>query len=275
MDNEPFKVNYHSHTKRCGHAMGEDEDFVLSAMDNGYKIYGFSDYVMLPNRKQPGIRGSYEDDAQDYFSSIRSLEKEYANKIEIHLAFEAEWYYEEYASYYDSLLRNNILDYMILGQHCYLDRTSDEFVFYGEIFDKKEATKRYLADLIAGMKSHYFIYVAHPDLYMSWYKKWDDFAREVALTMIKVAKEENMILEINMGPSRWGERKEGPHGFEVAYPNEEFWHLVKRSDVPVIVGVDNHYPSELKDSPYDWVRAFLTRHELTPLDHLDLPFKKK
>ncbi len=275
MGNKPFKVNYHSHTKRCGHAMGEDEEFVLSAIDNGYRIYGFSDHVMLPNRTQQGMRGSYEDDAKNYFLSIRSLEKKYASKIEIHLAFEAEWYYEEYASYYDGLLKNHILDYMILGQHCYLDHARDKFVFYSEIYDKKEATKRYLADLIAGMKSHNFIYVAHPDLYLNWYKKWDDFAQKVAINIIKAAKEENVILEINMGPSRWGEKKASQYGFEVAYPNEEFWHLVRRGGVNTIVGVDNHYPRELKDSPYDWVRAFVSRHDLNPLNHLELPFTKK
>ena len=37
------KFNYHSHTKRCGHAIGEDEEYVLAAIANGYTKMGFSD----------------------------------------------------------------------------------------------------------------------------------------------------------------------------------------------------------------------------------------
>lgn len=274
MMNKPFKVNYHSHTKRCGHAIGEDEEYVLAAIAAGYKIYGFSDHVMLPNRTQKGMRGDYPSDALDYFSSVRALAENYKDKIEIHLAFEAEWYYELYASYYDELLKKGIVDYMILGQHCFFYPPMNRFVFYGDLVDEKEATKRYARDLIAGMKSHDFIYVAHPDLFMSWYPKWDDFSRAVAIDIIKAAKEEHMILEVNMGPSRWGIKTGNSLDFQVIYPNEQFWHLVKEEGVPCIVGVDNHRPYELKDSPYDWVRRFLKRHELTPLEKLELPFAK-
>ncbi len=273
MLNEPFKVNYHSHTKRCGHAEGEDEEFVLSAIKNGYKIYGFSDHVMLPGREQNGMRGSYEKDASDYFRSVRFLQEKYKNKIDIKLAFEAEWYYDAYAQYYDDLLRKGTVDYLIIGQHCYLDEDKNKIVFYGQLKDKKEATIKYMHDLIAGIKSGNFIYVAHPDLFMQWYGIWDDFAKDVALEIIKVAKEENMILELNMGPSRWGKRK-GEEDFEVFYPNEQFWYLVKEEGVSCIIGVDNHRPWELETSPYDWMRRFVKRHDLKPIENLNLPFKK-
>lgn len=273
MENKPFEVNYHSHTKRCGHAEGEDEEFVLSAIKNGYKIYGFSDHVMLPGIDQPGIRGNYEKYAEDYFKSIRSLQEKYKDQIEIHLAFEAEWYFEDYADYYDNLLRSGTLDYMILGQHCFLDKTSHSLIFYGQLQDKKQATRMYVYDLISGMKSHNFIYVAHPDLFMQWYGTWDSFAEKMSREIIEAAKEEHMILEINMGPSRWGKRTDG-EDFEVAYPNEQFWHLVKEYGVPCIIGVDNHRPWELETSPYDWVRRFVKRHDLNPLTSLNLPFHK-
>ena len=29
------KYNYHTHTKRCGHAVGEDEEYVIAAINNG------------------------------------------------------------------------------------------------------------------------------------------------------------------------------------------------------------------------------------------------
>ena len=273
MNNEPFKVNYHSHTKRCGHAEGEDEEFVLSAIKNGYQIYGFSDHIMLPGRPQPKMRGTYETDFEDYITSIRSLEEKYKDQIELHLAFEAEWYGEYYADYYDHLLKDGVVDYLIIGQHCFIDKVTDKITFYNQIKDKKEGTRMYLNDLIAGMHSGNFIYVAHPDLFMQWYGKWDEFTKEIAIKLIQAAKECGIIFELNMGPSRWGRLTEG-EDFEVYYPNEEFWYLVSKANIPCIVGIDNHRPWELDTSPYDWMRRFIKRHNLHPLERLELPFKK-
>ncbi len=275
MLNKPFKVNYHSHTKRCGHAEGEDEEYVLSAIENGYEVYGFSDHVMLPGREQKGMRGSYESCAQDYFESVRALKRKYEDKIEIHLAFEAEWYYDHYKRYYEDLLKKGIVEYLILGQHCFIDETTDRITFYGQLQDKKAAVRRYKNDLIAGMMSGDFIYVAHPDLFMQWYPYWDEFSKDIAVEIIKAAKELDMPLELNMGPSRWGERSGNGKDFEVCYPNEDFWHLLAKEGMKCIVGVDNHRPSELADSPYDWMRRFIERHSLHPLERLDLPNKKK
>lgn len=273
MNNEPFKANYHSHTKRCGHAEGEDEEFVLSAIKNGFEVYGFSDHIMLPNREQNRMRGSYEKDFDDYVSSIRSLEEKYKNQIEIHLAFEAEWYGDYYAEYYDHLLKDGIVDYLIIGQHCFIDKDLDKIIFYAQLKDKKEATRMYLKDLTSGIRSGNFVYVAHPDLFMQWYGKWDEFAKEIATELIKVAKETGIIFELNMGPSRWGRTTSG-EDFEVFYPNEEFWYLVSEANIPCIVGIDNHRPWELDTTPYDWMRRFIKRHNLHPLERLNLPFKK-
>ena len=38
-------TNYHTHTTRCLHATGSDEEFVLSAIKGGYQELGFSDHT--------------------------------------------------------------------------------------------------------------------------------------------------------------------------------------------------------------------------------------
>ena len=40
-----MKTNYHTHTTRCMHATGSDEDYVLSAIKGGYQELGFSDHT--------------------------------------------------------------------------------------------------------------------------------------------------------------------------------------------------------------------------------------
>ena len=48
--------NYHSHTERCGHAVGSDEAYVKEAIRNGYRYMGFSDHAPYRNGDAPGER---------------------------------------------------------------------------------------------------------------------------------------------------------------------------------------------------------------------------
>ena len=36
-----IRNNYHTHTYRCGHAIGTDEEYVLAAIEKGFKENGF------------------------------------------------------------------------------------------------------------------------------------------------------------------------------------------------------------------------------------------
>jgi len=272
MKDEPLGYTYHSHTKRCGHAVGEDEDYVKKAVEGHYQILGFSDHVMLPYDAQPGMRGDFSL-APGYFKSVRDLQGKYQKQLQIYLAFEAEWYYDRYASYYHDLLAKGTVDYLLLGQHCFHD--GNGIVFYAHLSDKNEATRIYTRDLIAGMRSGNFIYVAHPDHFMLWNQNWNSVCEECAHQIIDAAKELNMILEVNMGPSRWGRRNKIGQEIEVAYPCPEFWDLVAQSGVRVIVGVDDHDPNELLNSPFDWVRGFVQKRSLNYIDRLSLPFSAK
>ena len=77
-----FKKNYHTHTFRCNHAIGTDEEYVHEAIAGGFDTLGFSDHVMLPSFSEPNVRGEYIM-SQDYYDSINKLKKIYKDRIEI------------------------------------------------------------------------------------------------------------------------------------------------------------------------------------------------
>ena len=52
----PIKANYHSHSFRCGHAFGTDEEYVQGAIKAELATMGFSDHVILPGIHQYGMR---------------------------------------------------------------------------------------------------------------------------------------------------------------------------------------------------------------------------
>ena len=71
--------NLHSHTSRCGHASGLDEEYVLKAIQCGFKVMGFSDHVMLPGHPQERIRGPHSE-LKSYIESVRHLQKKYKGR---------------------------------------------------------------------------------------------------------------------------------------------------------------------------------------------------
>ena len=88
-----IKCNYHTHTKRCNHAVGEDEEYVLSAIENGYKVLGFADHTPWKYNSDytPRIRMKLEE-FEDYYKSIKALKEKYKDQIEILIGVEAEYF---------------------------------------------------------------------------------------------------------------------------------------------------------------------------------------
>jgi histidinol-phosphatase (PHP family) len=250
---------YHSHTARCGHAVGTDEAYVRSAIANGYKIYGVSDHVFLPGMEQPGMRGSALL-LDEYCSSIRNLAAKYQDQITLYLGFEAEWYGDLYQPYYHDLLASHKIDYLLLGQHCFIEE--GRFHWYASVPSPDAALDRYLKDLIAGMKSGLFTYVAHPDHFMSYYPEWNAHALAAAKAICETALACHLPLEVNLGPSRWGRKNKPGEPIQVAYPYPAFWDVVASYGCDVILGVDDHDPRELQDSPFDWAFDFIKSHHL-------------
>ena len=85
--------NYHTHTTRCRHAFGEDEEYVLAALDRGLQILGFADHspYIFPGDYYSTMRMPMCE-REDYVSSVLSLREKYADKIDIKLGLELEYY---------------------------------------------------------------------------------------------------------------------------------------------------------------------------------------
>lgn len=249
--------NYHTHTRRCGHASGKDEDYVLAAIKEGYQGLGFSDHVMLPNVISDSVRGRYEQ-KDEYLQSIRNLQKKYQDQIEIYVGFECEWD-RNFEKYYRSLIENKEVDYLIFGNHsCYFKNGEHGL----KIFSKSVYLKRYLKKTLAAFKSGLFPIMAHPDLFMCSVP-WNKSAKKVALTICKEAKKHNIALELNCGcfindqkANLFGENR-------FRYPYKEFWKIAKKVGNTIIVGIDAHSPSALNSPKKQLMNDFIKELNLT------------
>ena len=235
--------SFHSHTYRCNHAVGDIEDYVSTAICHGYKIYGVSDHVFLPGIVQPWVRGNYEL-LDDYIDKYNASKKLHEKEIEMHLGFECE-YSDVFVDYYQHLLKDRGVEYLICGQHCYFNKDKSFFGYSGSIEDVNKLKD----DMISAMKSGLFLYIAHPDIAFLFTTEVNDLYKKYTKELIDAAIKYNAVFEIN----RHGLlREHHRHGnVYIDYPCEYFWKEVAKTNIKVVVGGDFHDPKEIKDKVLD------------------------
>lgn len=232
---------FHTHTKRCGHAIGDDEEYVKYAIKAGIKRLGFSDHVMLPGIIQDGSRARFEM-LDDYVNSINSLREQYKDKIQIKVGFEAEYCYR-FVNYYKTLLATKKIDYLILGQHFDFDHTDTPRYIKFVKDNKSDMLESYVQHVLNAIDSGLFTYVAHPDLYVLMYKDWNEECEKAAHTICEAASKAKIPLEINTQMLLHWPNEENM----LCYPCDQFWKVASQYDLDVVIGIDAHIPSELQE----------------------------
>ena len=186
-----MKANYHTHTARCGHATGTDEDYVLAAIEQGFNELGFSDHVPWPYQDgytHPSVRMRV-DQMPGYLNSVRALAAQYKDKIHILTGFECE-YFPDYMNWLADMRAENHLDYLILGNH--FDHDDEYGMYFGNIHTAAQL-RRYVDSAVKGLETGLFSYLAHPDLFMRDYgKPFDENGRAAAKELCQACKALNI-----------------------------------------------------------------------------------
>ena len=227
-----IKSNWHTHTYRCGHAVGEDEDYVKAAIQGGLKSLGFSDHAAY-RKPYPPERMNIEQ-VPEYIASIRSLKEKYKDQIRIHLGMEVEYY----PSQWDTLTYyRKEMEYCILGQHqIELGRGSA----YG-IHEPKKLRK--YVDALEGACYHGLCdYIAHPDVVMWSYPVLDGSVREAAERIADISAKYHMPLELNTGSGVRCGKIHYTDGYRYAYPVRIFFEEFAKKKCPIVIGLDAHDP---------------------------------
>ena len=261
-----FTCNYHTHTKRCGHASGEDEDYVLEAIGCGFRELGFSDHAMLPDFSEPYKRGDYSL-FQNYCDSIASLKKKYEDQIQIHLGFEAESF-PAYFPYFKELLDGGILDYLILGNHSALGNDKKIYAHFSHITNPSQLfLYRDLA--LKALSTGMFSIFAHPDYFLSSIDNFDADCKKVSRDLIECCIAYDIPLEINIAGIRNGRKQIGTQKRWI-YPTDDFFHLVSKYKAKCILGEDAHAPEQLgyRSADFEAVQ-FAKKHDLFLIDRIE------
>ena len=235
------KYNFHTHTFRCGHAVGDIPEIIEAAREAGYETLGFSEHTYLPDGRWASVRLKPED-AEGYFSLIRkhqALEQEKIDGMRILAGLECEPV-KEYFSFYKELKEKYNLDYMIAGNH-FFPYEGQIISAFDDRYDVQKKIKTYMQCIIDGIESGLFFYVAHPDMFMSSKERWDSYTEGAAKEMMAVAKAHHVPLEINLNGYKKGLVRVGLN-LRYHYPFDAFWELAAKEGVDVVIGVDAHTP---------------------------------
>ena len=249
-------ANYHTHTFRCGHAVGEDREYVETAIRRGLKVLGFSDHVPMPfpdgheSRFRVPIR-----QLEEYVTSVLDLRAEYKGDIDVRLGIEAEYYPDLFESML-ALIAPYPVEYLLLAQHF---NDSSETVYNPSRPGSRGALSTYVDRVVAGMETGKYTYVAHPDLF---HFTGPDRVYEAEMARLcRSAKELDVPLEINILGLRTGRN----------YPNDLLWPLVKAEDCRVVLGCDAHAPEDVADpDQLQAAMAYADRFGLTLEEQIEL-----
>ena len=274
-DSGRLLVNYHTHTWRCMHAQGTEEEYGRRAIGAGFSVLGFSDHSPWPYTS--GFVSEMRmrwDQFQGYLDTLLALREKYAAQIIILVGLECEAFPAWFGWLRD--LKARSLDFVLMGNH--YDGTdegdhalfSDAGGFYFGHCTRPEHVRRYTERIIAGMETGIYDYVAHPDLFCHVYERFDADCAAASRDICQAAVALGIPLEYNLLGVQYHTRIEERD--KLGYPCPEFWEIAARYPIKAIIGFDAHAPEHLeKTQLYDAGLAFLRSLDIEVLPCLDKP----
>lgn len=236
---EPILANYHTHTARCHHAVGTEEEYIRTALRCGYQVLGFSDHTpwryadpdfvsrirMLPQQ------------LPEYVSTLQALREKYADKIHLHIGLEVEYF----PAYVDALAEESErlgVEYWVFG--CHYDKTDETGIHFGRSRTDADLG-HYIEHVEAGLETGRYLYMAHPDIFLNRWPEFDSSAERACRAVCEAAVRHDTPLEYNLA----GLESHGHADGSLGYTNDLFWQVAADYPVKAIVGCDAHAPEEL------------------------------
>lgn len=262
-------VDYHIHTRLCGHAIGEPEDYVAEALRKGLTEIGFADHMPLLHIRDEHLTMA-PDELPRYVEMVTDL-RESVSDLTIRLGIEMDYIPGQMGEIWEAAAGIEF-DYVYGAVH-YIDGwdfgDSRHLSSY-QGRDPDEAYVRYFELFCEAAREGGFDVMAHPDLVkkhgIATGLPVDEMYEEAA----RALREADVAIEMNTS----GIRK---RAVEV-YPSPAFLGACARHGVPITLGSDAHSPGQvgmdfdvalrlLAGAGISQIATFERRHRtLRPLD---------
>lgn len=238
-------TNYHTHCTFCD-GKNTAEEMVLSAIEKGFNILGFSSHSMYQ------FASSWHIPVQkhkDYCDTIHNLEEKYKDKISILCGFEAD--FVEGMCFPDKQNYADLNPDYLIGSVHYVTGKEGFFEADGKTIDvKNKIQKYYNGDIQKAVQRYFhlerkmlrsckFDILGHPDLIRKQnsesilFNEEDDWYKKEVIKTAQVIADANVCVEINTGGMARGYMKS-------PFPSPFFLEQLYNLGVPVTINSDSH-----------------------------------
>ncbi|MHA2197609.1 MAG: histidinol-phosphatase HisJ family protein [Promethearchaeota archaeon] len=248
-------MDYHCHNRRCGHALGEIEEYIVAGIEKNLQEIGISDHFPLraiiddPQLFDIIKKASMDvEEFPKYINEIKALREKYKDKIKIKISTEV-----NFATPGRALIRQKSilepyiddLDYILGAIHdvkwhespvIIMDprESSEALKTYG--FEKINI--EYIKKLGKLVKTDFFDVIAHFDnqrvLFRPKSPNYSHKAWQELLSLLDLIKSRGMAIEINTSGIL---KKIGSQ-----FPSDKIVREIIQRDIPVMLGSDAHSP---------------------------------
>lgn len=230
--------DFHIHTKWCGHAEGEMEEYVARACDLGLPMMGFTAHfpVDMPNVDKVCLEPQEVD---LYVAETRRLQKAFKGDIEILMGFET-----DYAGDLEEHIKKECIDRWspdyVMGSIHVIDGWPFDHPGYTAEYAKwkiADLYRTYFARLEKLVKSGLFDVVGHIDLVKKFgYRPGEDVSKSFE-HLLDVVADKGILVEVNTA------------GFDKPvgemYPSIDILSAASARNIGIILGSDSHAPEQV------------------------------
>jgi histidinol-phosphatase (PHP family) len=250
-------MDYHTHNRRCGHAIGEIEDYVKAAIEMNFSEIGISDHFPIgavvndPQREDAIKKASMAvEEFPNYIEEMKFLKKKYENKIKVRLSTEITFYTPGALTMQKKILEPFMddFDYLYGAIHDIKWHESPVIIIEPregsealKKYEKEKLTLEYIEKLIKLVNTDFFDVIAHLDNHRIFFRpeqpQYSKNSWEKLLDLLDMVKNKGMAIEINTS----GVLKE----LGSQYPSDEIIKEIMQRDIPLVLGSDAHSPENV------------------------------
>lgn len=236
-----IKTNYHTHTKYCD-GNSSAEETVISAIEKGFSILGFSGHSTLENTDWSMSNA----DTQRYIRDVTELKSRYGDRIEILCGIEQDYYSHTPEYTYDFIIGSvhslktddgflsldDSADILIDGINRYFDGDPIKLcrAYYETVADISNKTN---CDIVGHLDLITKFNETHP-IFNTADPRYLDYAK----ACIKSLSSNRVLFEVNTGAMARGTRT-------APYPQRELLEYIRECGCDVILSSDCHQKENL------------------------------
>lgn len=236
-------ADLHTHTFRCGHAVGHEEEYVKKAVALGLSAVAITDHIpfyWLPPEAHDPTLAMAPEELPAYVESVLALKETYRGSIEVLLGIEAD-YVEGHEEKLADLLQRYPFDVVLGSVHwldgLWVDAPSSVSLYRQGPAKVHAIWEAYWQKLEKAIRSRLFDVMAHLDLP----KKFGFFPEKPFLELEARVVEALAATGTAVEVSTAGRRK--PVGED--YPSPGLLQRLVAAGVPLVLSSDAHAPQEV------------------------------